>query len=68
MRRALKMPRTDSVANTLIDAVLHGDIEVVAHICETGDLDHIDDKITALQNVTTLGGGTNGPRFATAWQ
>src|SRR6266550_5163998 len=53
--------RADSVANTLINAVLHRNVEIVAYIGETGNLNRVDDKITPCQQVAALGRGTHTP-------
>src|SRR5260370_40080264 len=42
----------DGVADTLVHAILHRDIEIVAHIGETSHLDGVDDEITSCQQVT----------------
>src|SRR5260370_1383479 len=46
--------RTNGIANTLIDPMLHGQIKVMAHIGETGNFDAIDNKIAPGQQVTSL--------------
>jgi hypothetical protein len=37
--------RADRVANALVDAILHRNIEVVAHVGETRNLNGVDDEI-----------------------
>src|SRR6266480_7999122 len=51
----------DGVANTLIDAIFHGNVKIVAYIGKTGDLNRVDDKITPCQQVAALGRGTHTP-------
>ncbi len=43
------------VANTLIDAILHRNIEVMAYIGETSDLNGVDDEIAPCQQFASLG-------------
>src|SRR2546421_994650 len=56
---------TDGIANALVDPILHGNIEVVAHVRQTCSLNRVDDKITTRQQVTPLSGSTYRPALPT---
>src|SRR5947209_19120089 len=55
----------DGIANALVDAILHGNVEVVAHVRQTCYLNRVDDEITPCQQVTPLSGSTYRPALPT---
>src|SRR5436853_6619733 len=55
----------DSIADALVDAIFHGDSEIVVHIRQTADLNAIDNEIAACQHIPTFGGRTHRPMLPT---
>src|SRR5439155_70255 len=46
--------RADGVADALIDAIAHRDVVIEANVLQPGDLDRVDDVISAFQHVEPI--------------
>lgn len=56
--------RADGIADTLVDAVVQWNLEVVTNVGKASDLNRVDQEIAAQEQVLPLCGRSNAPVFA----